>query len=58
MATLYNKNGKKYNVPHAVDVKDWINSGDYSLENPKKSKPTTKKTKEVERVVEPILEEV
>ena len=35
MAKLYDKNGKEFNVPHAVDVKDWLATGDYSEEKPK-----------------------
>ena len=34
MATLYDKDGKEYNVPHTVDIKEWLKEG-YSLENPK-----------------------
>ena len=45
MAKLYDKSGKEFNVPHAVDVKDWLASKEYSLEkpkgaNPKQGKPT------------------
>ncbi len=32
---LYDKNGKGYNVPHAIDVKEWIATGKYSEKNPK-----------------------
>lgn len=45
MAKLYDKNGKEYNVPHAVDVKDWLNTGDYSLEKPKGAAKKAEKTK-------------
>ena len=43
MAKLYDKNGKSFNVPHTVDVKDWIATGDYTLDKPtgaKSNKPT------------------
>ena len=36
MATLYDKNGKEYNVPNAIDIKEWLKDG-YSLENPKEA---------------------
>ena len=47
MAKLYDKSGKEFNVPHAVDVKDWLATGDYSEEKPKGAnskqvKPTPK----------------
>lgn len=45
MAKLYDKSGKEFNVPHAVDVKDWLASKEYSLEKPKgavKQKPAEK----------------
>ena len=35
MPLLYDKDGISYNVPHAVDVKDWLASKEYSLEKPK-----------------------
>ena len=38
MTKLYDKNGKVFNVPHAVDVKDWLESGEYSLEQIKGKK--------------------
>jgi len=41
---LYDKNGKAYDVPHAVDVNEWLASKKYS-----KKKPNSKK-------VEPALE--
>ncbi len=43
MAILYDKNGKSFNVPHTVDVKDWLATGDYSETKPtgaKSNKPT------------------
>lgn len=45
MTKLYDKNGKPYNVPHAVDVKDWISSGDYFKENPIKKPKGAEKQK-------------
>lgn len=46
MATLYDASGKSYNVPHAVDVKDWLETGKYSLETKgKKSQKQTVSTK-------------
>jgi len=41
---LYDKNGKAYDVPHAVDVNEWLATKKYS-----KKKPNSKK-------VEPALE--
>ena len=32
---LYDKNGKEYNVPHAIDRKEWLASGDFFEKNPK-----------------------
>lgn len=33
---LYDKrSGKEYNVPHAVDAKEWLASGKYTDVNPK-----------------------
>lgn len=29
------KSGKEYNVPHAVDAKEWLASGKYTDVNPK-----------------------
>lgn len=37
MAIVYNKKGEGFNVPHAIDVKDWIQAG-YSLEKPEEEK--------------------
>jgi hypothetical protein len=39
MAKLYDKSGKEFNVPHAVDVKEWLESGEFSLDKPKGAKP-------------------
>jgi len=36
---LYDKkNGKEFNIPHTVDVKEWLETGKYTKVNPK-SKP-------------------
>ena len=35
MTLLYNKAGKEFKVPHAVDAKEWIATGKYFLDNPK-----------------------
>ena len=35
---LFDKNGKKFKVPHAVDRKEWIASGKYFTESPKEGK--------------------
>lgn len=42
MMTLYDKDGKAYEVKHMVDVKEWLSSGLYFDYNPKE---TTKKGK-------------
>lgn len=42
MAIVYNDKGEGFNVPHAIDVKDWIKAG-YSLEKPKEKPKSTKK---------------
>lgn len=41
--TLYDKDGKEYKVPHKVDQREWLATGDYFKENPKAKKETTKK---------------
>ena len=43
MATLYDKAGKGYNIPHAVDVKEWLATGKFFKENPKEKQPTKPK---------------
>ena len=35
MATLYDKSGNKYDVPHAVDVKGWLATGNFFEEKQK-----------------------
>ena len=40
---LYNKDGKEFNVPHAIDAKEWLASGEFSKENPKAKKEAPKK---------------
>ena len=32
---LYDKDGKAYKVPYAIDRKDWIETGKFFEENPK-----------------------
>ncbi len=40
MTLLYNKAGKEFKVPHAVDAKEWIATGKFFLENPKEKDKT------------------
>ena len=40
---LYNKDGKEFNVPHAVDAKEWLASGDFTKDDPKATKEAPKK---------------
>ncbi len=40
MTLLYNKAGKEFKVPHAVDAKEWIATGKFFLENPKEKGET------------------
>ncbi len=42
---VYDKSGKEYKVPHAVDRKEWIASGDYFAENPMKKEAPKKAEK-------------
>lgn len=39
---VYDKNGKEFKVPHAIDRKEWIATGKYFAENPKAKKDTEK----------------
>lgn len=39
---LYDKSGKGYKVPHAIDRKEWLATGKYFTENPKAKKDTKK----------------
>jgi len=34
MTLLYDKDGKEYKIPHRIDVKGWMATGDYTLEAP------------------------
>lgn len=45
MATLYDKKGKEYKVPHAVDVKEWLDNG-FLKEKPKSKTRQASATKE------------
>ena len=40
---VYDKSGKEFKVPHAVDRKEWLATGNYFVENPKAKKTTQKK---------------
>ncbi len=43
MAVLYTKGGEEINVPHPIDVKERLASGELSLDKPKpKVKPKAK----------------
>jgi hypothetical protein len=35
---LYDKAGKAYDVPHAIDQREWLATGDFFKENPKEAK--------------------
>lgn len=48
MAKLYDKNGKEYNVPHQIDVEEWLKTGEYSLEKPEEKKTRVKKSEDNE----------
>ncbi len=41
---IYDKKGGEINIPHRVDAKEWVASGDYFYDNPKAKKPTRKTT--------------
>ena len=41
---LFNKDGEVFNVPFAVDAKEWIATGDYFKDNPKEAKKAKKET--------------
>jgi len=51
VAKLYDKNGKEYEIPHAVDVRDWLEDG-YSLEDPKDNIKEPMTTEEFEGIKE------
>lgn len=34
MTSVYDKDGKEYKIPYAIDVAGWLAAG-YTLENPK-----------------------
>jgi thioredoxin-related protein len=38
---LYDKNGEEYDVPHVVDQKEWIKTGNFFKEKPKKQTAKT-----------------
>jgi len=44
--TIYDKKGEAINIPHAVDAKEWLATGDYFKEPPKAKRTTAKKTTE------------
>jgi len=35
MILLYDKAGKEFKIPHAIDAKEWIATGKFFLDNPK-----------------------
>jgi hypothetical protein len=39
---VYDKDGKEYEVRHAIDAKEWVASGNYFFENPKETKKKDK----------------
>ena len=41
---LYDAKGKEYEVPHAIDAKDWISTGKYFVVNPKEKADLPKDT--------------
>ena len=49
---LYDKNGKGHKVPHAVDRKEWLATGDYFAENPKAKKETKKDNKKEDSLLD------
>ena len=53
MAKVYDKSGKEYDVPHAVDLKGWIDAG-YTTE-PKGAKSGAKKSNKVTEVIKDVL---
>jgi len=44
MTVVYDKDGKEFKIPYAIDVQGWLDNG-YTLEKPEEKK--TRKTKEV-----------
>jgi len=43
MTVLFDKSGKEFKVPHAIDAKEWISTGKYSTVNPKALKQEEEK---------------
>jgi len=41
---VYDKTGKEFKVPHAIDRKEWIKTGNYFTVNPKAKKAPQKDT--------------
>ena len=39
---IYDKTGKEFKVPFAIDRKEWIKTGNYFAVNPKAKKDTKK----------------
>jgi|FLOH01.1.fsa_nt_gi hypothetical protein len=56
MATVYDKSGKEYNVPHAVDVREWVNAG-YLEEKPKRATSTATTPPPPKKVSDVLIEE-
>jgi hypothetical protein len=56
MATVYDKSGKEYNVPHAVDVREWVNAG-YLEEKPKRATSTATTPPQPKKVSDVLIEE-
>ena len=58
MTTIYDKVGKTFTIPHQVDVREALRTGNYFLEDPTKRKIIKKKVGKVEeRKIEGINEE-
>lgn len=47
---LYDKNGNEYNIPHAIDAREWVASGEYFFSNPMGEKIKSVEDTEVEPV--------
>ena len=55
MTTLYDKKGAAHEVAHAIDVKDYLRGGGYSLTDPAK-KPEMPAKSEAKPAVIPVVE--
>jgi hypothetical protein len=43
---LYDKKGNSFDVPHPIDVTEWLATGEYSLDKPEEKKRTQKQSEE------------